>query len=185
MRPCAGHHGVQMHCLHFPGFPQEHVCNPIHNRYKSQHCNARTCAQGMCACTGNVVKDTRLSPSISTAALSIVHIAFAKKSYRSALLPRPIFVAGVEAAIETLTGQQVAQLIAVATWTCIIHRLRKIGQKDPKYPTLPALTSRASHKLFKLLHMGMAVGSLSSCVFPHMTCCGARMICKVWRLQQL
>ncbi len=61
----------------------------------------------MCACTGNVVKDTRLSPSISTAALSIVHIAFAKKSYRSALLPRPIFVAGVEAAIETLTGQQV------------------------------------------------------------------------------
>ena len=107
MRPCAGHHGVQMHCLHFPGFPQEHVCNPIHNRYKSQHCNARTCAQGMCACTGNVVKDTRLSPSISTAALSIVHIAFAKKSYRSALLPRPMFVAGVEAAIETLTGQQV------------------------------------------------------------------------------
>ncbi len=136
----------------------------------------------MCACTGDVVKDTRLSPSISTAALSIVHIAFAKKSYRSALLPRPMFVAGVVAAIETLTGQQVAQLIAVATWARIIHRLCKIGPKDPKYPTLPALTSRASHKLFSLLHVGMAVGSLSSWVFHHLTCCGAR---KGWRLQQL
>ncbi len=135
----------------------------------------------MCVCTGNVVKDTSLSPSISTAALSIVHMAFAKKRYRSALLPRPMFVASVEGVIESLTGQQVAQLIAVATWARIIHHLSKIAPKDPKYPTLSARTSRASHKLFSLLHVGMAVGNLSFWVFHHMTCCDA---CKGWHLQQ-
>ena len=156
--------GIHMHHIHtlftLPVFPHEHVHNPAQNRYGSQHCTARQFAQGMCACTGNVVKDARPSPSTSTAASSLVHIAFAKKAYRGALLPRPMFVAGVEAAIESLTGQQVAQLIAVATWARIIHCLRKIAPKDPKYPTLPALTSRASLKLFSLLHVGMAVGSL-------------------------
>ncbi len=149
--------------------------------YTSQHCHARLFAQGMCACIGNVVKDTSLSPSISTAALSIVHVAFAKKRYRSALLPRPMFVAGVEGVIESLPGQQVAQLIAVATWARIIHCLHKIGPMDPEYPTLPARTSRASHKLFSLLHAGMAVGSVSSWVFHQMICCDA---CKGRRLQQ-
>ena len=73
-----------------------------------------------------------------------------------------MFVAGVEGVIESLTGQRVAQLIAVATWARIIHRLRKIGPKDPEYQLLPAQSSRASLKLFSLLHEGMAVGSLSS-----------------------
>ncbi len=154
--------GIQMHLSHFVNFSHEHMCDRKHNRYESQRRNARTSAQGMCACAGNVVKDTRLSPSISTSALSIVHIAFAKKRYRSALLPRPMFVASVEGVIESLTGQQVAQLIAVATWARIIHRLCKIGPKDPEYQLLPAQSSRASLKLFSLLHEGMAVGSLSS-----------------------